>query len=471
MIALEPPADFDEWRAQAKTLWYRRAAPDQVSWGQALLFSEPLTDSGESGPELRVSADFVKLAEAVFMHSDPHRLHLLYRLFWRLQVNRRLLEDATDPDVGKAALLEKAVRRDIHKMRAFVRFREMGDDIGGSHYVTWFEPNHAIVRANAGFFVRRFASMRWSILTPKLCLHWDGNVLLESPGIEKPADMRDDPVEELWSSYYASIFNPARLKTQAMLKEMPRRYWKNMPETRLIPQLIAGAQAREAQMISLGASPAEPPPADWNSLSLGITGCTRCPLFCDATQAVHGKGPREATLMIVGEQPGDQEDLTGRPFVGPAGQVLDQGLATAGIARNAAYLTNAVKHFKHERRGKIRLHQAPSASEIDHCRWWLDSERKLIQPKLILALGNSAVRGLTGKTDSIKKLRGRPIVLADGAVMVVTTHPSYVLRVGEDQRETAMAAFVADLKIAAELLTAVHHVAPHLLDQSCPPIR
>jgi uracil-DNA glycosylase len=452
VIALDIPADFDCWRDQAKQLWFAQQAPEQVTWGEASLFGSQIENSAQSAPEIRVPAAFAKLAETVFMHSDASRLDLLYRLFWRLQSNRHALDDATDPDVVRAGLFAKAVRRDIHKMRAFLRFREMHEDDGESHYVAWFEPDHEIVRANAGFFVRRFASMRWSILTPKLCLHWDRKNLHESPGVAKPIDMRDDPAEDLWRRYYASIFNPARLKTKAMLKEMPRRYWKNMPEAQLIPALIAGAQAREAAMIAIGRAPDEASPENWVDLAGGIDHCTRCPLYQNATQAVLGAGPLNAPLMIIGEQPGDQEDLAGKPFVGPAGQILNAGLSEAGIDREAAFLTNAVKHFKHEQRGKLRLHQTPTAGEIDHCRWWLDAERKLVQPKLVLALGATAVRGLLGKTASITKLRGQAIGLPDGSTMVVTTHPSYILRIGDEQRAKAMADFVADLKIVAGLL-------------------
>ncbi len=460
MIALEIPADFDGWRNQAKQLWFAHRPPEQVSWGEASLFGDDIGEPTGQALEIRVPAAFAKLAETVFLHSDAGRLDLLYRLFWRLQSNRQLLEDATDVDVVQAGLLVKSVRRDIHKMRAFVRFKEMADDDGESHYVAWFEPDHNIVRANAGFFVRRFASMRWSILTPRLCIHWDGKTVHESPGIVKPADLHDDPAEDLWRSYYASIFNPARLKTKAMLKEMPQRYWKNMPEAQLIPELIAGAQAREAAMIAIGSAPDEASPADWPQLAEAINRCTRCPLYCNAAQAVHGEGPFDARLMIIGEQPGDNEDLAGRPFVGPAGQVLNEGLAQAGIDRKTAYLTNAVKHFKHERRGKVRLHQAPNAGEVDHCRWWLDAERKLVKPKLVLALGATAVRGLTGRTGSISKMRGQPIELPDGSQMIVTTHPSYILRVGDEQREKAMADFVADLKMVAGLLKQLGNPKP-----------
>ena len=452
MIAFDIPDNFDAWRDQAKALLQAQVPPWQVHWGSATLFGSELPAPMAKAAELRVPAAFAKLAQTVFMHSDPARLDLLYRLLWRVQQSRFVLQDATDPDVVKAELLVKGIRRDIHKMRAFVRFREVAIEGSGSQFVAWFEPDHDIVRRNARFFVNRFTTMHWSILTPSLCIHWDTQTLRESPGIAKPKDITDDPAEDLWRSYYASIFNPARLKTKAMLKEMPRRYWKNMPEADLIPGLIAGAQAREAAMIAIGSAPVEPAPQTWVQLNDGINRCTRCPLHCGATQAVHGAGPTNAPLMIVGEQPGDQEDLAGSPFIGPAGQVLNEALNRAGIKREAAYLTNAVKHFKHDNRGGQRLHQTPNASEIDHCRWWLDAERTILQPQLILALGATAVRGLTGKTDSITKLRGRPIPLPDGSIMIVTTHPSYVLRIGDAQRETAMAALVEDLRVVAAML-------------------
>lgn len=452
MFAVDPPADFDEWRAQARLLWQRGISPAEVRWGDAGLLATKLEAGGASGRELTVPKAFATLAANVAMHNGPGRFELLYRLLWRVQHNRSLLQDATDPDIALALRMEKAVRRDMHKMRAFVRFRKVADDDGGMRYVAWFEPDHHIVRANAGFFVRRFASMSWSILTPRLCIHWDKDALVEGPGIDRPDTLPDDPAEELWRGYYRATFNPARLKTRAMLKEMPRRYWKNMPETGLIPELIAGAQAREAAMIATGSAPDEARPENWKQWLDGIRHCTRCPLYRDATQAVPGEGPKKAALMIVGEQPGDQEDLSGRPFVGPAGQILDEGLAIAGIDRNRAYLTNAVKHFKYERQGKRRLHQTPTAGEIDHCRWWLDAERNLIGPQMVLALGASAVRGLIGKTASIASLRGKLIDLPDGSKMIVTTHPSYILRIGPERRGEAMAAFVDDLRLVARHL-------------------
>jgi uracil-DNA glycosylase len=181
--------------------------------------------------------------------------------------------------------------------------------------------------------------------------------------------------------------------------------------------------------------------------------CTRCPLYRNATQVVPGEGPARAHVLIVGEQPGDKEDLAGRPFVGPAGQVLDRALEAAAIARGDVFVTNAVKHFKHELRGKRRLHKKPNAYEIERCKWWLDIERALLKPLVVVALGATAARSLLGRTVTISKLRGEPIELADHSRLVVTIHPSYLLRIREQadkRREYSL--FVNDLKRVAALL-------------------
>ena len=177
--------------------------------------------------------------------------------------------------------------------------------------------------------------------------------------------------------------------------------------------------------------------------------CTRCPLYRDATQAVPGEGPSHAAFMLVGEQPGDKEDLAGKPFIGPAGRLLDQALQDANIKRSETFVTNAVKHFKHEMRGKRRLHKRPDNYEIERCKIWLDFERRLVKPDTIVALGVTAARSLTGRTLTIGKVRGKPMELADGTRLIVTIHPSALLRIeDEGERHTAYAAFVADLKTA-----------------------
>src|SRR5690606_32745408 len=181
---------------------------------------------------------------------------------------------------------------------------------------------------------------------PQGSIHWNGEALVEGPPAQRSDAPAGDPAEDLWRKYYASIFNPARLKVGAMLKEMPRKYWHNMPETALIPELIAGARARENTMIQAGVIERGERPKSLKAIDEAIHACRRCPIGLLDNEAVMGEGPRSAALMIVGEQPGDQEDQAGRPFVGPAGRVLDAHLERAGIDREQVYLTNAVKHFK-----------------------------------------------------------------------------------------------------------------------------
>ena len=191
-------------------------------------------------------------------------------------------------------------------------------------------------------------------------------------------------------------------------------------------------------------------PKSLRDLAAAEQGCTRCPLHRDATQAVPGEGPGDAALMLVGEQPGDKEDIAGKPFVGPAGRLLDQALAEAGIARDAVFITGAVKHFKHEIRGKRRLHKRPNNYEIERCKIWLDLERSLVKPSTIVALGVTAARGLTGHTLTIREVRGQAIDMADGTRLVVTIHPAALLRIGdESDRHAAYRDFFADLKFAA----------------------
>jgi uracil-DNA glycosylase len=181
--------------------------------------------------------------------------------------------------------------------------------------------------------------------------------------------------------------------------------------------------------------------------------CTRCSLYKHATQVVPGEGPSHAKFMLVGEQPGDKEDIAGKPFVGPAGRLLDQALADAGIPRNRTFVTNAVKHFKHEMRGKRRLHKRPNAYEIARCKWWLDLERRVVKPEVVVALGATAARSLTGRAVTIAKVRGAPIDLNDGARLVVTIHPSALLRIEDEADKRAKyREFVKDLKAAARLV-------------------
>ncbi|WP_404480753.1 UdgX family uracil-DNA binding protein [Novosphingobium sp. BL-52-GroH] len=459
-VDLHEPDDFEAWRSEARRLIGLGTPPDAVAWSEAGgtsdLFAAPSAAPAGPAREVRASRAFVELARSVVLHADPARLALLYRVLWRLQDCPRLLDDAADRDVAALERLARQVRRDIHKMRAFVRFRSVTDDDGVERYIAWFEPEHRIERYNADFFVNRFASQRWSILTPRLSLHWDGMTLLEGLPASKADAPDEDATEELWLGYYRSIFNPARLKVGMMLKEMPRRYWKNLPEARQIPDLIAGARQRETEMIAIGASLFEDAaPTSLEAVAQGIAQCRRCAIGCNGTRAVMGEGPAHAALMIVGEQPGDTEERENRPFVGPAGQLLDRALGEAGIDRQAAYITNAVKHFKFAPRGKRRLHQTPTAGEIDICRWWLDGERALVKPRVTLALGASSARGLLGRTPSIGRERGQALVQPDGTTVWLTAHPSYLLRLDGAAREREHARFAEDLAGLSKLLANV----------------
>jgi DNA polymerase len=183
--------------------------------------------------------------------------------------------------------------------------------------------------------------------------------------------------------------------------------------------------------------------------------CTRCPLYKGATQVVPGEGRLHARLMLIGEQPGDREDLAGKPFVGPAGRILDEALEAAGIDREAVFVTNAVKHFKHEMRGKRRLHKKPNAYEIERCKWWLEQERAIVKPQVLVALGATGARSVFGRAVTVAKMRGTPHRLADGAIAFVTIHPSWLLRIKDEaDKDRERRNFVADLRRAGELIAA-----------------
>jgi DNA polymerase len=476
-ITLDSETDFDGWRKTARALALNDVKPSDVSWRVAddapELFEPTAPPLEPPHGTFNVPAKFVELADIAILHRNPERFALLYRLLWRLRTHHELLDIATDPDVAEFAAMAKAVRRDEHKMHAFVRFREVGRE-QKSHFVAWFEPEHHIVELAAPFFARRFADMPWSILTPDVCAHWDGHAVSITPGVGKSEAPTADRLEDTWRRYYASIFNPARLKVTAMQNEMPKKYWRNLPEASLIKPLIEGAGRIASAMIANAATEPHKPQKRLEPLRINdkasemprkhaddietqreeAADCRACPLYKDATQTVFGEGPPTARIMLVGEQPGDKEDLAGKPFVGPAGQMLDRALEEAGIDRRTVYVTNAVKHFKFVPRGKIRLHQKPNTPEIKACRQWYEHELAAIKPELVVAMGATAAQSVFGKITPINKNRGRLIDLdGDGTQALVTVHPSYLLRLPDaDAKAQEYQRFVEDLKIAADLL-------------------
>ncbi|MEP6768272.1 MAG: UdgX family uracil-DNA binding protein [Acidobacteriota bacterium] len=462
--------DFASWRARALELLSAQAPPENVLWVEeasegeerllpGLAASEPAPDSvtQSEDPRPRVPARFVALAKKVSVHRDAARWSILYCVLWRLTHGERgLLSRELDPDLRRLELMSRQIDRDVHKMHAFVRFRKVIDD-EGERFVAWYRPDHRILRVAAPFFRDRFASMRWSILTPDESAHWDGAALRFDGGLPRSAAPREDEMEGLWRAYYASIFNPARVNQRAQRAEMPLRFWNEMPETRAIPQLLAAASDRVGGMIrdqqaAPSAAPFLPPESsrDVVSLEAAARSCRGCDLWEPATQTVFGRGRASARLVLVGEQPGDEEDRRGEPFVGPAGKVLDRALTQAGIPREEIYVTNAVKHFKYIERGVRRIHNTPRQIEILACRPWLEAELQAIQPEVVVCLGASAAKALLSPTFTMRASRGRFFDSPSGPRKMATWHPSAVLRAGDQAASDALFAdLVADLKTAA----------------------
>jgi uracil-DNA glycosylase family protein len=286
-------------------------------------------------------------------------------------------------------------------------------------------------------------------------VHFSRGTLTVGPGATRaqvPPAGDEDAVAALWQTYYTHIFNPARVNLRATRQQMPQKFWKNMQETQLIMPLVRDAEQASQTFIASQparavAKPSYPSLADARA---DAGACTVCPWASDATQTVFGEGPENAPLMVVGEQPGDSEDLQGRPFVGPAGALLMRALAEAGIAREALYITNAVKHFKFEPRGKRRIHQKPNATDVAACRAWLGAELKVVRPRVLLCLGTTAALAVFGKATKLKDVRGSAHQTAACAQTFVTTHPSAILRMPPEAQAEGFAQLVADLRQVRE---------------------
>lgn len=460
-VPLSEGADLKGFRQGLRKGIAAGIGPENVSWqigSDASLFGRyPIA----AASPVSIPRAVAELIDLVVCHRDSERYALLYSLVWRIaRGERALLEMHNDPLVHRLSRMAKSIRRDLHKMHAFLRFRRI-DDKSGERFSAWFEPEHYILEATADFFVKRYPSMRWSILTPDGSLHWDKDQLTVGP----PGDPRGVPalgeIESAWDVYFQNTFNPARVNVVQMQKEMPRKYWRNMPETKLIPGMLRMAATRVDEMIT-----AEPQAAlkrnptkalakmldtevkSLDNLNAIITASE--PFVKGGTRAVIGEGPTNPEIAFVGEQPGDQEDILGRPFVGPAGQLFDKALERAGIDRRACYVTNAVKHFKFEERGKRRIHQKPTIGEVKHYRWWLMRELEFVKPKLVVALGATAALALSGTAIAITSARGAYNFGEQAGF--ITVHPSYLLRLPDDARRAdEFKRFVRDLSNAKAL--------------------
>lgn len=480
---------FAGWRREARRLLQAGIEPAALSWrtdddaGQ--LFGDPFTEAPNAAPApLRIPRELPELLESASRYRADDRWALLYRVLWRVAQGDRSAMLAGDGDGSDLQRRVKSVRREAHHMHAFLRFRERPADAGPPRFVAWHEPAHDILEVAAEHFAERLGRETWLIATPDAAALWDGQQMRFlrpcPPELRDLARSAADPGADLWLAYYHSTFNPARLNRDVLESSMPVRFWKHLPEGPLIPQMMSQARAgqqrlaqaasvstREGKEVLIASDRAQPKRAP--STSLGE--CRDCDIWRGATCAVAGEGPQQAPIMLIGEQPGDQEDLAGRPFVGPAGQVLGNALERAQLQREALYLTNAVKHFKWiprsgpNSRAVTRKHATPKPGEIKACHRWLDEELAQVSPQVVVALGRTALASLLG-TFEPQRLRladfaGAPFRHEDRWV-IVAPHPAAVLRAGEDG-ERRFAELVAALAQARQLAARVSgNVAPDL---------
>ncbi|TWU46829.1 UdgX family uracil-DNA binding protein [Rubripirellula reticaptiva] len=451
---------FDQWRTEARLLLAQEVEPFDINFlssrDQPLLFADDRQEASPANTTHNVPKLFLDLARNVACHRKANRWELLYRTLWRLTHGERsLLQITTDDDIHELLQMQKAVKRDVHKMKAFVRFRKVESVDESENYIAWHRPDHHIVRLAAPFFARRFNGMNWTILTPDESVAWDQHELQYGAGVPASEAPDGDVLEELWKTYYASIFNPARVKVAMMKREMPVRHWPTLPEAELIEGLLQQAPKRVNEMIEQNegfdrtATHYMPQQSDLDSLREAAKCCHACDLHQFATQMVFGEGAKDARIVLVGEQPGDREDIEGRPFVGPAGKLLDNALARAGVNRNEVYITNVVKHFKFTERGKRRLHKKPNSREIFACRPWLEAELAAIQPEAIICLGATPAQALLGRDFRISKSRGQVLATDWCKRTVATWHPAAILRMPDvSRREQMEQQLVGDLRLS-----------------------
>lgn len=443
--------NYEEWRNSALELLAAQIDPDSICWEEnSGLF---LGEAWAGGPkkEIKLPRSFVQDSRIVACHRDPSTWTLLYRLLWRLDHGEKnLFIDQLDKDVLDFHGRYKSVTRDLHKMKAFVRFKKtLIDD--QEWFVAHHNPDHKIMRLAGPFFQERFKGMKWTIFTPDESAHWDGEDLSYSPGVEITETLNDQQ-EDLWKTYYASVFNPARIKVKAMKKEMPVRYWKSMPETVLVHELLEDAPKRLEEFYQTQL----PALQKWESLDAmanSLQTCRQCGICAKATAPVMGEGPASARLMLIGEQPGDEEDKANKPFIGPAGKVLNKALMEAGLKRKEIYVTNAVKGFKWLPKEHRRWHRGADSSEIAACRPWLKNEIDLVKPDILVCLGRSAAQSVLGKMIKLEDVRGKFFSTSYCSNTIILPHPSSILRCqNEEEKHLAYQRFVSELQLVQSKL-------------------
>ena len=451
MIIVPLKRNWDDWRSKARELLAQKIPPQDVHWKVdefEFAFGEEFVHRNTPNT-IQLPKDFIEMAYTVSLFRDDSTWELLYRVAWRiLHENRQLMKIQLDPDVRELMARQKSVGRDLHKMHAFVRFREIKQPEGESVYMAWHRPDHRILRLAAPFFKDRFNGMKWVIMTEDESMSWDKKQLVFLPGVlqhELPADEKED----LWKTYYSSIFNPARVKVGMMKKEMAVRYWGTLPEAQLITSLIDQAPARVNEFYQSQAPLAPIRKIETlDEIKVALKECAACGICSASSGPVAGIGPKDASLAFIGEQPGNEEDLKGEPFIGPAGKELMAAFHKVGIKREEVYLSNAVKGFKWIKGYVDRQHKNPYSKEISACRPWLQNELNIVKPKILVCLGRTAAQSVLGKMIKLEDERGRFFSTPFSDRTIVLPHPASLLRMenAEDQ-ELARARFLQEMQM------------------------
>jgi uracil-DNA glycosylase len=467
-VVIDP--SFASWRRLARSLLMEHVAPEDVAWREsgasATVFGAidppPPGSVDPNAPKPpKIAREFLAMLATAACFRAPDRWPFLYKALWRWTQGDRAVASPQDADGYRLHRMIEAVEAEENEMRRVLRFRHRDESLGPPEFISWFEPVHDLLEHAAMHFATRMGAATWMIATPHGAAFWDGALLRvdrTSEPEEKPLDFGEvsgsmngeavsgDAIEALWLAYYESTFTDAQENAAKMASHMPVRYWKSPPNGRVDPSLISRADpyARRDRY------PRNVPPEEQytvdtnlepiNGTSLkeppSLDACKRCSLWRNATQPVPGCGPADARVMLVGEQPGEQDDREGKPFLGPAGEMLDRAIAEAGLARGSMYLTNAVKHYKWEEDRSSsddeRLHSTPTQREREACRFWLEDELRRIAPKAVVALGATALKALTGHRTALSEYLGKTIE-HKGHIIVPTYHPSYLLRLTDEK--------------------------------------
>lgn len=427
MIQAEFDRTFAGWREFARKMILEERPPQSIQWssGNLSLFSLEKSEDKQNYTRsslndlthFSVPIDFLRVAEKVAYARDEDRWDLLYRLLYRLRFeNRNLMNINVDPDVHRILNLAHSVRRDVHKMHAFVRFKKRIKN-NEEVYVAWHQPEHLILPLAAPFFVRRFGDKPWSIFTPDESVHWDLEKLSFASGIPQREFQNEDQWDEIWKTYYKSIFNPARIKIKMMKSEMSPKYWSSMPETSLIQSLVREAPQRLQEMALNHNQAAHVP--DLNSLEevyIALNKCRACSLYQkneELQRAVCGSGNIKAKIMIVEDKPSE------------CTKILDQILEQSDLPKEKLFFTNAVKHSKTTK---------PTGSELHACKPWLETEIKYIKPKVIVALGSTAALAILGRLPKLSEERGKIIRGSPFAeIIILSWNPASLLQMSNKE--------------------------------------